>query len=120
MRQPLEENHLLDAQRRPAGGSTIGRGLIINWQEGPLAVDGERRDPNGCFVETVIAAALGRLRFYQTDGSGWQEDGKLKVLGTFACHENDMAITKLEEALHWLDHRTRERERRGVEGTHTP
>jgi hypothetical protein len=25
-----------------------------------------------------------------------------------------------EEALHWLDHRTQERELRAVEGTHTP
>jgi hypothetical protein len=37
--------------------------------------------------------------------------------GDFACRENALALTKLEEALHWLDHRTKDRQRRGVEGT---
>lgn len=33
------------------------------------------------------------------------------------CRENSLAITKLEEAAHWLDARTRNRQARGVEGT---
>ena len=79
--------------------------MTIAWQNGPLSVDGERKEPNGCFVETVISAAVGRLEYYQ--GS------------KFACRENALAITKLQEALHWLEHRTKSREARGVEGTHT-
>jgi hypothetical protein len=34
----------------------------------------------------------------------------------FPCRENSIAITKVEEALLWLEHRTRIREEQGVEG----
>lgn len=34
----------------------------------------------------------------------------------FQCRENAIALTHLEEALHWLQHRSRDRERRGVDG----
>lgn len=104
MRSTITEKHDLDSEGRPAGGVTTGRGFSISWQNGPLAVDGVRREPNGAFVEDVIAAALGRIQHYQET--------------RFKCRENALAITKLEEAMHWLDHRTRDRERRGVEGTH--
>ena len=36
--------------------------------------------------------------------------------GKFACRENSIAITKLEEALMWLEKRKKNREKRGVEG----
>lgn len=36
----------------------------------------------------------------------------------FKCRENALAITKLEEALHWCGHRTAKREVQKVEGTH--
>ncbi len=36
----------------------------------------------------------------------------------FKCRENAIAITKLEEALQWLQWRTAAREARGIEGTH--
>lgn len=104
--QGITEEHWTDEHDRPAGGHTVGNGIDIHWQDGPLRVGGERREPNGAFVEDVIAAALGRLEHYQAS--------------RFRCRENALAITKLEEALHWLNHRTRDRERRGVEGTHTP
>lgn len=32
------------------------------------------------------------------------------------CRENSLTITKIEEALHWQEARTKDRERRGVEG----
>lgn len=35
---------------------------------------------------------------------------------SFPCRENALTITKLEEAIHWQDHRTRDRVDRGVEG----
>lgn len=103
-KQVLTENHISDENGRPAGGHTEAIGLSLDWQNGPLAVDGVRREPNGTFVETVIRAALGRLYFYQAS--------------EFRCRENALAITKLEEALHWCNHRTADREARGVEGTH--
>lgn len=88
----------------PTGGTVQGTGLSISWQNGPLGRGEQRTEPNGAFVETVIAAALNRLEFYQ----------KTK----FSCRENALAITKLEEALHWLDSRTSRRESQQIEGTH--
>ena len=104
MRSEIIEKHGVDENGNPAGGQTEGRGFTITWQNGPLSVDGVRREPNGAFVEDVITAVLGRIQFYQAS--------------RFKCRENALAITKLEEALHWLDHRTRNRQARGVEGTH--
>jgi hypothetical protein len=98
-------NNLTDENGNPAGGSVSGTGLSINWQNGPLGRDEDRKEPNGAFVETVIDAARQRIQFYQ--------DSK------FACRENAIAITKLEEALLWLNKRTADREKRSVEGTHT-
>lgn len=110
MLEPHEE-HRLDDAGNPAGGESAGRGYSIVWQDGPLVdpVSGERMEPNGAFVETVLEAAIGRMRFYQTGSNG-----------KFACRENALAITHMEEALHWLNARTAAREKRGVEGTHTP
>lgn len=34
----------------------------------------------------------------------------------FPCRENALTITKIEEAIHWQEARTRDRERRQVEG----
>lgn len=95
----------VDADGKPAGGHVLATGLEIVWQNGPLGRGLGREEPNGAFVETVIAAALQRIEFYQS--------------GEFKCRENALAITKLEEALHWLNHRTQAREARGVEGTHS-
>lgn len=104
MLQTITEDHFTDESGNPSGGNTLGTGLFIRWQHGPLSVDGERLEPNGAFVEGVIQAALGRLEFYQAS--------------KFRCRENALAITKLEEALLWLGKRTDDREARGVEGTH--
>lgn len=107
MHQNIDSSHYTE-DGRPAGGDTQAIGLSITWQNGPLGRGADRKEPNGAFVETVIAAAIDRLQYYQYGCEG-----------EFACRENALAITKLEEALHWLNHRTAERERRGVEGTHT-
>lgn len=98
----------VDENGNPTGGYVIGTGLKIEWQNGPLGRGEERKEPNGAFVETVLSAVLQRIEFYQTAA-----DGKFK------CRENAIAITKIEEALLWLDKRTRDRETRQVEGTHT-
>ena len=44
---------------------------------------------------------------------------RLVYLGNkFPCRENSIAVTKLEEALMWLNKRTQDRVKRGVEGKH--
>jgi len=35
---------------------------------------------------------------------------------SFPCRENSLTITKIEEAIHWQEARTRDRQKRGVEG----
>lgn len=104
MQDVFEAVNLNDELLRPAGGYVEGVGLRIDWQNGPLGRDADRIEPNGAFVETVIAAALQRIEYYN--------------MGQFRCRENSLAITKLEEALMWLDSRTNRREAAGVEGTH--
>lgn len=101
------ENHV-DEAGNPNGGVVLGDGLRINWQQGPLGRGDDRVKPNGAFVETVISAAKQRIEFYQE-----AFDGK------FACEENQYAIDALNVALGVLEERTKKREARQVEGTHT-
>lgn len=103
MRQEFKSEQFTDADGAPAGGQTFGPGFAIAWQNGPLGRGTERKEPNGAFVETIIAAARDRLEFYQR--------------GKFACKPNAEAIELLNAALEILDWRTKEREARGVEGT---
>lgn len=107
MIQEIDFQNFEDDNGNPAGGYAKGLGFEIYYQNGPLAVDGVRVEPNGAFVETVLLALIKRLNYYQAVSGG-----------KFACRENALAITRLEEGLHWLKERTRDRERRGVEGTH--
>jgi hypothetical protein len=95
MKQEIQERHDSTADGMPAGGETKGIGLDIRWQNGPLGRGEGRVKPNGAF---------GRLNYYQNT--------------RFKCRENALAITKLEEALHWLQARTNRREAENVEGTH--
>lgn len=91
----------------PAGGLVSGIGLNISWQNGPLGRGNDRTTPNGAFVETVLSAVLQRIQYYQEASEG-----------KFRCRENSIAITYIEEAIMWLEKRTRDREERQVEGTH--
>ena len=104
MLQKIDAKYYDDEHGNPAGGITTGTGIQIEWQNGPLGRGPDRKEPTGAFVEGVIAAAIDRLEYYQRS---WLN-----------CRENSIAITKLEEALHWMHHRTLARERRGIEGTH--
>ena len=103
MLQQILSHHDVDENGMPAGGETHGEGIAINWQNGPLGRGPTRQMPNGAFVEGVIAAAIDRLQWYNST--------------KFKCRENSLAITKLEEALLWLQWRTIQREKRQVEGT---
>lgn len=72
----------------------------ISFQNGPINEAGV----NGITQEVLLAIVVDRLKSFQA--------------GPFACRENALALTKIEEAQHWLQHRTRARMDRGVEGTH--
>lgn len=75
--------------------------IRIKFQLGPVKEFGQ----NGCQIEDVVRILIKRL------------EGFNRKDGPFRCRENSLVITKLEEAVHWLNHRTAEREARGVEGT---
>ena len=64
MRQKIESKHNVDENGNPAGGTTIGVGIAIEWQNGTLGKDKDKlAKPNGAFVEGVILAALDRLKY---------------------------------------------------------
>jgi hypothetical protein len=73
----------------------------IRFQNGPIKENGI----NGCHQEDLLAIVIDRLQHFQA--------------GEYACRENALALTKIEEAMHWLNHRTQNRIMRGVEGTNT-
>ena len=79
------------------------KGGYIVFQHGPIKEVGT----NGTTVEVVISALVNRLK-------GFNENP------AFRCRENSLAITHLEEALHWLEARTKARQEQGVEGQNVP
>ena len=74
----------------------------IVFQNGPINADGN--GVNGLTHEVLLSIVADRLRSFQA--------------GPYSCKANACALTKIEEAQHWLQQRTLERMRRGVEGTH--
>lgn len=100
----LEITNHTNKDGNPAGGSVLGTGISIIWQDGPLGRGEDRKEPNGAFVEDILEACLARLRFYQE--------------GKFPSQYNNRAITHVKTAIRELNNRTEDRERREVEGTH--
>jgi len=72
----------------------------IRFQNGPIQEVGV----NGISNEALLAIVEDRLLGFQS--------------GQYACRENAVALTKLQECMMWLMKRTRDRMARGVEGTH--
>ena len=70
----------------------------VDFQKGPVKENGV----DGCFMEDLLAIVIDRLEGFQS--------------GDFRCRENALALTKIQEAMHWLNHRTQDRQNRGVEG----
>lgn len=103
MEQPFVIDLKEDDFGFPAGGKATATGIEIAFQKGPL----KGKEPTGAFVETLLAITIAKLQYFQ-----------LVSDGRFKCRENALAITHLQEALHWLNHRTQDRIARGVEGTH--
>jgi hypothetical protein len=113
MMQEYQSTHFVDSELKCMGGAANGPGIQIRWQAGPLRVTQDsgpdikivkEKEPNGAFVETVIAIALDRIAFYQAT--------------RFACEENEDAMDHLAAALSVLDERTQRRTAAGTEGTH--
>lgn len=73
----------------------------ISFQNGPIGEVGV----NGVSNEALLAVVEDRLLGFQS--------------GPYACRDNAVALTKIQEAMMWLQKRTHERMARGVEGTHT-
>lgn len=73
--------------------------VLIDFQNGPIQEAGI----NGISNEALLAVVEDRLLGFQS--------------GQYACRENAVALTKIQEAMMWLQKRTLDRIRRGVEGT---
>lgn len=74
--------------------------LFIKFQNGPIGKVGT----NGVADEDLLAILIDRMRCF--------------VNGPLNCPQNNVALSHLEEAAMALGDRTRDREARGVEGTH--
>lgn len=73
--------------------------IHIKFQCGPVPEKGV----NGTSIENVLELLKIRLEGFQK--------------GPFRCRTNAVAITKIEEAIMWLEERTKQRVEQGVEGT---
>lgn len=71
----------------------------VQFQHGPRA---EPDSTPGLTDAVLLAIVLDRYEGFQA--------------GPFRCRENALVATKLEEAMHWMQHRARERAQRGVLG----
>lgn len=78
-------------------GSPSDHSTVL-FQNGPIKEFGV----NGTTQEALLAIVIDRLRSFQA--------------GPFSCRDNAIALTHCEEALMWLQRRTRDRIKRGVEG----
>lgn len=86
------------------------QGSSVKFHEAPVRAghvpppEGEAGEegPNGVTHEALLEVVLDRLRAFQK--------------GKCSCRENALAITHLETALLFLQQRTRDRVRRGIEG----
>lgn len=81
-------------------GDNTEAGTAILFQNGPINEVGV----NGVTHEALLAIVADRLRSFQA--------------GPFSSRYNALALTAIEDAQNWLNRRTLERMRRGVEGTH--
>lgn len=85
---------------RDVGGKITAKGSTISFtiQDGPIKEVGF----NGVQIDRVIEFAANLLRIFNKKSP---------------CRENSCAITHLDEAMMWLEKRTKDRTERKVEGT---
>lgn len=82
------------------GGNGKAKSIgFVQFQKGP------RLDPSstpGATEAALLAVLIDRMEGFQA--------------GPYACRENAIQLTKLQECMHWTRHRADERARRGVLG----
>lgn len=83
----------------PHKSANVPSMTYIHFQNGPVKEFGV----NGISIEALLSVVEDRLVGFQS--------------GDYSCRENAIALTKVQEALLWLQKRTRDRVVRGVEGT---
>jgi hypothetical protein len=98
---PGGANHVYNIDLVGGAPESGGQTTTIRFQNGGIQEVGF----NGLSNEALLAVVEDRLKGFQS--------------GNFSCRENALALTHLQEAMHWLHHRTHERMQRGVEGTLT-
>lgn len=87
----------------PGPGDTLvpyDAAVELLFQNGPIPEVGI----NGLTNEVLLEVVRHRLQGFQS--------------GRFACIENGLALTNIVSAIAWLNRRTADRTKRGVEGTH--
>ena len=95
---PNSENKYYQIRILSGLGQVTKNILGVDFQEGPIQSYGI----NGVQNEDLLKILIHRLQVFQK--------------GKFSCRENAIAITKMEEALMWLNKRTEDRKNRNVEG----
>lgn len=95
-------SHRYDIRYLKYGREMSPRAVQIEFQRGPIA---EAGGTNGLTHEVLLAIVIDRLEGFQR--------------GVWACEENLQALGHLREAFAVLEARTKLRDDRGVEGTHT-
>ena len=92
-----------DDDGNPMGGFTEGPGFHIDWQNGVVT---SAEAINGANVVDILEAVRQRMEFFNE--------------GKFRCRQNSLAITHIEEAMHWCQARITDRKNRGVLSTMKP
>ena len=84
----------------------------------------ENKSDQGQTIQFIEKVPIGETTELKTVNDGTTNEELIEVLinrlqylnGKFPCRENSVALTKLDEALLWLNKRTSDRMKRGVEG----
>jgi hypothetical protein len=86
----------------------------------------ENKEKEGQTLQFIQKELVGSDQYLVTVADGTTNEDVLEVLinrmeylqGKFPCKENEYAISNLQQALIWLNERTKNRVQRGVEGKH--
>jgi len=70
------------------------------------------------FIQDGVIPEVGINGMQVTDLLAYVNEIYKSLNKAFPCRENALTITKIEEALHWQEARTRDRLNRKVEGQH--
>ena len=98
----------INANEAGAGGASTEYNVDLDSSEGEIRteinfqVGNPLENVNGITNEALLSILIDRMEGFNS--------------GNFRTREGALVLTKLEEALHWMQARTMERRARGVEG----